>query len=233
LLQYGILAKGVGSGLLARLGLEQLPRGLAATTGIAPIDSLGLSPYRLILLSMSVGTAVKQIFWLTALSQEEVTLPFAFGVSAYNTFWNSVNNLLFTTALASASLASGQSFPQWPLVVGTLAYVIGISVETIAEVQRTNFKKNNPGKPYTGGLWSIARHINYTGYSLWRAGFACAGGGFGFGAFMLAFSLQDFIRRSIPELDAYCSTRVSRISRYDAPKLEANYHVVWSTVGRL
>ncbi|KIW07417.1 hypothetical protein, variant [Verruconis gallopava] len=205
-IQYNILANGLGSGLLAKVGLEQLPAGLATNTGTI-IDKLGLSPYRLILLSMSVGSALKHIFWLLTVSEEGFEPKSAIAVGLYNTFCNSINDLLFTSSIASASLASGQSFPQWPLIVGSLSYVIGITTETVAELQRKRFKKNNPGKPYTGGLWSLARHINYTGYALWRAGYTCAGGGFGAGLVMLIFTLVDFDRRSIVTLDKYCTDR--------------------------
>ncbi|EEB94925.1 hypothetical protein MPER_06187, partial [Moniliophthora perniciosa FA553] len=42
--------------------------------------------------------------------------------------------------------------------------------------QRKRFKDDvrNVGKPYTGGLFGLARHINYGGYMLWRTGFAIA-----------------------------------------------------------
>jgi steroid 5-alpha reductase family enzyme len=160
---------------------------------------------------MSVGNAARQIYWLTAISNEEFTPQFAIMVSIYNSFWNSANDLLFTSAAFSASLSSGQAFPQWPLVVGVLSYLIGQGLETVSEIQRKNFKSDpaNKGKAYTGGLWKYARHVNYTGYSLWRAGYACAGGGFLWGSFMLAWSVADFTRRSIPALDKYCSERVS------------------------
>lgn len=209
LLQYGILARGVGSGLLSTIGLTQLPAGLATSTGTL-LDRLGLSPYRLILLSMAVGTSAKQIFWLTYLSNEEFPPSSAVAVSAYNTFWNSVNDLLFTTTLASASLSSGHAFPQWPLIVGTLAYVSGMSIEVVAELQRKKWKEQNPGKVCNSGLWKYARHINYLGYALVRSGYACAAAGFGFGAFMAAFSLCDFNVRCIPGMDEYCTNRVSR-----------------------
>lgn len=159
---------------------------------------------------MSVGNAARQIYWLTALSNEEFTPQFVIMVSIYNSFWNSCNDLLFTTTAFSASLSSGQSFPQWPLIIGALSYVIGGCLETISEIQRKKFKSDpkNKGKAYTGGLWKYARHINYTGYALWRAGYSCAGGGYVWGSFMLAWSLADFTFRSIPALDKYCSERV-------------------------
>jgi len=207
-LQYGILAKGVGSGLLTRIGLTQLPAGLGTNTGTF-IDRLGLSPYRLILLSLATGSSIKQIYWLLGTSQEEFPPGAAIPVAAYNTVFNSVNNLLFTTTLASASLASDSAFPQWPLIVGVTAYAIGMGLEIVSENQRANFKKDpkNTGKPFTGGLWSVARHINYTGYSLWRAGFTCAAAGFPAGLVVLGFCLFDFNIRAIPVLDNYCSGR--------------------------
>jgi hypothetical protein len=42
------------------VGLRTLPPGIPAHTGVGFIDALGLSPYRLILLGMTVGTALKQ-----------------------------------------------------------------------------------------------------------------------------------------------------------------------------
>jgi hypothetical protein len=59
-LQYSILAHGLGTGLLHRVGLRTLPAGIPAHTGIPVIDALGLSPYRLILLGMTIACAVKQ-----------------------------------------------------------------------------------------------------------------------------------------------------------------------------
>jgi protein-S-isoprenylcysteine O-methyltransferase Ste14 len=184
---------------------------------------------------MSVGLAGKHINWVVNTSEEEFTPGMAVAVGAYNSFWNSVNNLLFTTTLASASLASGQSFPQWPLVVGTLLFATGLTLEVVSEAQRKNFKKNpkNEGKPYTGGLWSLARHINYTGYSLMRAGYATAAAGFGFGTFMLSFTLGDFAFRSIPILDDYCSRRVSSLTFFLLIDLRLMNAISMGPTGRL
>jgi len=210
LLQYGILTHQVGSSLLGKVGLQQLPMGLGTNTGTV-IDKLGLSPYRLILLAMATGSAVKQIYWLLFTAEEEFPASAAVPVVIYNTLFNSVNSLIFTCALSSASLSSNETFPQTPLIVGSVLYATGILTETIAEIQRRNFKRDpkNKGKAYTGGLWSIARHINYTGYSFWRGGYSLAAGGWGWGTFVLSFLLADFNFRAIPVLDEYCSSRVS------------------------
>ncbi|KAJ9640097.1 hypothetical protein H2201_007626 [Coniosporium apollinis] len=208
ILQYGILARGLGSGLLQKLGLDVLPQGLPTHTG-TPIDALGLSPYRLILLSMAVGSMLKQNYWLLAISAEEMPPSSAVLIAIFNTVANSLNTLGFICAATSASLNSGSTFPQVPLLVGSIMYAIGIAVELISEIQRSNFKKDpkNKGKAYTGGLWSWARHINYGGYSLWRGGFALAAAGWTWGAIVLGFFLYDFTNRAIPVLDDYCSKR--------------------------
>ncbi|KAF1981411.1 hypothetical protein K402DRAFT_425461 [Aulographum hederae CBS 113979] len=206
--QYGILAHGVGSSLLHKIGLETLPAGLPTATGTF-IDALGLSPYRLVLLSMAVGSSAKQIYWLLGLSQEAFHPSAAVPVSIYNTLVNSLNTLIFTTAIASGSTYNGGKFPQVPFVIGSLMYVVGISVETIAEIQRKNFKSKpeNKGKCYTGGLWAYARHVNYAGYAVWRTGFAMAAGGYPWALAFAAWQSFDFTQRSIPILDEYCGER--------------------------
>jgi len=209
ILQYGILAHGVGATLLQKLGLEVLPAGLPINTGLRLIDGLGLSPYRLILLAMTTGSTVKQIFWLMYTSKDEFPPAAAVAVSAYNTLVNSLNNLLFTTVMFSASLSNGGSFPQPPLVVGSLLYLGGILTETMAEIQRKKFKddRKNDGKPFTGGLWSYARHVNYTAYSVWRMGYALASAGWGWGLVVGLWCVGDFSLRAIPVLDDYCTKR--------------------------
>ncbi|KAF2087506.1 hypothetical protein K490DRAFT_65894 [Saccharata proteae CBS 121410] len=209
LLQYGILAHGVGSDLLHKMGLQTLPPGLPIQTGISLIDNLGLSPYRLILLAMSVGSMLKQNYWLLFVSREEMPAHAAIKVSIFNTLCNSLNNLAFTTALLSASVSSDATFPQYPLIVGSAMFIVGMGLEWISEIQRANFKKDpkNAGKPCTGGLWKLARHINYGGYSLWRGGFAMACMGWTAGAFATGFFMWDFATRAVIVLDEYCSKR--------------------------
>jgi protein-S-isoprenylcysteine O-methyltransferase Ste14 len=209
LLQYGILTHSIGSRLLAKVGLQQLPIGLGTNTGTI-IDKLGLSPYRLILLGMATGSALKQIYWLLFTGEEEMPPTAAIEVSIFNSVCNSLNSLAFTLALTSASLASNETFPQTPLLIGSVLYAAGILTEAVSETQRRSFKRDpkNKGKPFTGGLWGVARHINYTGYSIWRAGYAIAAGGWTWGVLVGSFFVANFVRNSIPALDEYCTKRV-------------------------
>ena len=206
-LQWAILARGLGTPLLHSIGLRTLPAGLPGHTGIAAVDALGLSPYRLVLFGMSVGAAVKQSIWVTALSGEPMPVPSALMVGVFNAVCNSINSYAFLISATSASTES--DFPQPALMIGSGLYVIGILTELVSEVQRKRFKTDpkNRGKAYTGGLFQWARHVNYGGYTLWRAGYAIAGGGYALGVLVGAFFLADFAQRGVPALDAYCEKR--------------------------
>ncbi|USP73024.1 membrane protein [Curvularia clavata] len=206
-LQYSILAHGLGTSVLHRVGLRTLPSGLPAHTGISLIDGLGLSPYRLVLFGMAVGAAVKQNIWVTALSGEPMPVGAAIAVGVFNAVFNSLSSYAFLTTVTSASTEA--NFPQPALLIGSSLYVIGIVTELVAEVQRKWFKSDpkNKGKVYMGGLWSLARHINYGGYTLWRAGYAMAGGGYTLGALVAAFFIWDFGQRGVPALSEYCEKR--------------------------
>lgn len=220
LLQYRILAHGLGTGFLAKLGISTIP--LSATvitrTGFKIIDQLGLPLERLILLGMAVGSAAKQIFWLTYISQEEFQPKPALIVSAFNSFCNSANSLLLLTTATSAALSTKpltvpvpgtRAKLSLPVAVGTVLYILGILLETGSELQRKRFKDNpeHKGRLCRDGLWSWARHINYTGYTLWRGGYALAAGGWVAGAAVVSFHVHNFIGNGIVSLDYYMSRR--------------------------
>ncbi|KAI9687877.1 MAG: hypothetical protein M1822_001958 [Bathelium mastoideum] len=207
-LQYSILSHNLGATLIQRVGSSALPPGPPLVTGIPLLDRLSLSPYRLVLLAMSVGSAVKQNYWVLGISNEAVLTSAAVGVSAFNTIVNSLNSLFFITVATSAS-ANGERFPQTPLLAGSVLYVVGILTETVSEIQRKRFKQRpeNKGKVCDQGLWALARHINYGGYTLWRSGYAIAAGGWTWGAIVAGGFAYDFLVRGIPVLDEYCQER--------------------------
>jgi protein-S-isoprenylcysteine O-methyltransferase Ste14 len=207
--QYGILAHGFGGGLIRFLGGSTIPQGPALNSGIAFLDSLNLSPYRLAILTMVSMTTLKHIWFVMCVAEEAWTVSGAIIVAVFNTFWNSTNSLLFLCAATSAA-ASGE-VTNTNLVLGVSMFTIGIVVETLAEMQRLAFKKKaiNKGKCYTEGLFGIVRHINYSGYSLWRAGTGLACCGWTWSAIVYAFFIYDFSTRAIPALNEYCEKRVS------------------------
>lgn len=131
----------------------------------------------------------------------------AIEVGLFNAVFNSISSYAFLLSATSASQET--DFPQPSLIVGSTLYAVGILTELVAEIQRKRFKSDpkNKGRAYTGGLWQFARHINYGGYTIWRAGYALAGGGWALGALVGAFFAFDFSTRAIPVLNEYCEKR--------------------------
>ena len=200
LLQRYILLNAPLTPLLRSLNITPSP----APAGGAVSPALGLSPYQSVLLAMSAGSAIKQIYWLLFLSFEPM-YPFnSIFIAGFNTMSNSLNTLLFTANLPYML----QQYPE-QIYIGAGLYFVGILIETVAEIQRRSFKDDprNKGKPYSGGLFSLARSINYGGYTLWRGGFALAAGGSIWGAFIAFGMAYDFATRAIPVMDEYCSGR--------------------------
>ncbi|KAG7096277.1 hypothetical protein E1B28_003725 [Marasmius oreades] len=214
-LQYQILRYGLGTPTIEALGGQVLLPYLPAATQQGAITSfLGLSPYRTVLLAMSVGSMLKQNYWVLRVSRDEMSPFQSIGVGLFNGFMNSLNSLVFLNTATSAISTPPE---EWDLtsprlLVGSALFVTGIALEWISEVQRKAFKDDprNQGKVYMDGLFGMARHINYGGYMLWRAGAATAAGGWTFGAVIGLFNFFFFERSSIPELDEYCSLRYDR-----------------------
>src|SRR6187402_3398057 len=63
--QYRILARGLASPLLSAFSITP-------TAPTAPIIALGLPLKPLLIFGMSVGAALKQIFWISYISKEEM-----------------------------------------------------------------------------------------------------------------------------------------------------------------
>ena len=131
-------------------------------------------------------------------------VPGAIGIALFNTVNNSLNTLIFTLASSNPTYISPSS-----IYFGAALYTVGILVEPISEVQRKLFKDKpeNKGKPYGGGLFSLARNINYGAYTLWRSGMAFAAGGPVWGSLTFAFFAWDFANRAIPVLEEYCRAK--------------------------
>lgn len=207
-LQYTILQRGWASKMIERLSGNSV-----ALDRVLDVSNQPLPYYKVILL-MSLGSSLKQILVLAYISEQEMPATSAFVIAAFNTIFNSLNTILSLWSAASNVPVSGS----WldilrspPIAIGIGAYLIGIFTELTSELQRRAFKKNpaNKRKPYGGGLFSLATNINYGGYTLWRAGYALAAGGFTWGLLTFSFFFYDFTSRGVPVLDKYLTERVS------------------------
>ena len=75
--------------------------------------------------------------------------------------WVSICSLCALTAIASESGVVENIY----FYVGLLIYVVGVSIEIIADKQKTRFRSLEKNKDtfITSGLWSKSRHPNYLG----------------------------------------------------------------------
>ncbi|MFL2747265.1 MAG: DUF1295 domain-containing protein [Gammaproteobacteria bacterium] len=74
--------------------------------------------------------------------------------------------VFLTLAMALAAITSELKLPiDIFAVIGVLIWIIGFSIEVIADQQKTDFKDNpaNENSFITEGLWSWSRHPNYFG----------------------------------------------------------------------
>jgi len=69
--------------------------------------------------------------------------------------------------LGTTSSASGTTFTT---ILGTLLYGIGITFETLADVQKWNFKHTNPKQFCNTGVWALSQHPNWFGNLLLWSG---------------------------------------------------------------
>lgn len=92
--------------------------------------------------------------------------------------WSELSGVIFACVvyqLGFALLGVSQTAPLgWLDAAGVALFLLGSWLNTWSEVQRKRFKDNpaNQGKLYTGGLFRLARHINYFGDTLWVTGWA-------------------------------------------------------------
>ena len=215
-LQYSILQRGWGGSLIESLGGRALQAPTVAGNGI-----LGLTPYAAVISAMALGTTVKQLIYLLWVSEQELKPGPAVAISLLNTVLNTTNTLLSLwvvssagTAVTSPSASIIDVLSTSPtLALGAGLYVLGTIIELYSEIQRKVFKSKpeNKGKPYGGGLWSLATNINYGGYTLMRSGYCVTAAGWGWGLAIGAFFFYDFTSRAIPVLDKYCTEKVSCI----------------------
>jgi len=84
--------------------------------------------------------------------------------------WVSMCLLCVLTALSSYSGVIMNSI----FFIGLIVFILGLSIEIIADYQKTVFRRNieNKDKFITTGLWSLSRHPNYFGEILLWTGVA-------------------------------------------------------------
>lgn len=199
-LTYAILAHGLASHLISALGFS-------SPSIATSVNYLGLSPPQMVIFLMAAGSSLKHIFWILFVSEQQMPAGTGFFFGSLEVILDALNSVLF---LITGSSSGGIGF--WTFGAGTSLYAIGLFLETVSEIQRRNFKRMpaNRGKPYSDGLFSWARNINYGGHTLWKSGFAIVSGGWIWAAIIGATYFYDFATRGVPVLDQYCQKRVGQ-----------------------
>ena len=119
--------------------------------------------------------------------------------------------VFLTLAMALAAITSDSKMGiEIFAIFGTLIWIIGFSIEVIADQQKTNFKDDpaNEGNFITGGLWSWSRHPNYFGEMVLWIGVAVI-------AFPVLSGWQ-FVALISPIFVIFLLTKVSGISLLEA-----------------
>lgn len=184
--QHLLIFEGIGSQILSAAALPVVPAGPKGT----------------VLVAMAAACALKQIINIAYILETKIHYSAAVGIGIYNTLTNSIASL--------SSIYYGPSTELGPMqYAGISLFTVGLFTELICELQRKRFKDDpaNQGKVYTGGLFSLARHINYGGYTLWRTGLALTSGNYWWAGLQLGFHLWYFTTMGVPDVAGYCSKR--------------------------
>jgi steroid 5-alpha reductase family enzyme len=99
-----------------------------------------------------------------------------------NLITDTISTLSAVRAITTSNSVEAESFIEalgWKQWAGVGLFIAGMLMEILAEESRKRFKANpsNKGKIDDTKLWSIVRHPNYAGYTLWHSGLLLAGVG--------------------------------------------------------
>lgn len=75
--------------------------------------------------------------------------------------WGVISSLPHSLGIASS--LEGDNNNIIGLYSGTILYIVGLFMESIADYQKWSWKQSNPGKFCRTGLWSISQHPNFVG----------------------------------------------------------------------
>lgn len=125
-------------------------------------EVLGNAPVMLFFACVLLAV-LQQLYWAWVLSRERFTWFMALFP------WNNALDWLWVYFLSQA-LNRNLPVNNW-IYIGAGIFLVGSLLELISNIQRHRFKRdpNNEGKLFTGGLFSLVIHPNYTGYILWRS----------------------------------------------------------------
>ncbi|KAJ6578857.1 hypothetical protein DFH09DRAFT_348865 [Mycena vulgaris] len=209
-LQYALFTQGWAVKGLTAVGLRASNLLITAGPGVAD-----LGPIPTLLTGMYAVAGLRHAYWVLFTNTYSWTPSTSLAVVLYNTAVNTIDTLVAVNALTSAPFPILGSFVDcigWKQWAGLALFAVGISMETIAEETRKQFKKDpkNKGKIDDTGLWSFVRHPNYLGYTLWRTGITLATGSLVATGALTALQIVGFTTGGIPGITSYMSSKYGR-----------------------
>ena len=158
-------------------------------------------------------SAIKHNYWAWPITLAPMEPTTAILLSLINYTFDSINTALYLCVNTSPTEGIQERITP-TIIAGGMIFILGAGIETLSEKKSRNFKirESNDGKLYTGGLFQLARHINFTGFALYKGGMTILSGGWIAGAFIAGNHLVDFAWRAIPVLSTYFSQKVTRFS---------------------
>ena len=189
-LQYLIIFRGYGHQIISNVGVPTIPAGPKGT----------------VLVAMAATCAIKEsINIITHREDEQMTCSIAIIAGIISTIPISTNTLA-----TLSSLIYGPSEDLGTLqYIGISMFTVGILTTMISELQSKRFHADpkNKDKLYSGGLFSLARHIDRGGDTLWRTGLALTSGNYWLAAIHFYWRICDFTTRVGPHLKQYYSKK--------------------------
>ena len=83
--------------------------------------------------------------------------------------WFCMLPILATLASLSEQITVTQEW-QWPELLALIIWILGFSLEVVADFQKSVFKTKNPNTFIRSGIWKVSRHPNYLGeFLMWFA----------------------------------------------------------------
>ena len=180
--------------------------------------SIPRSPRRRVLLAMSCVSGMRHAFWACFILRKPwPLLPLSLPVALLNNFFDALH---CRCAVERERESGGASDALGPVAcLGMVLFALGSCLETASELQRERFIKKRAQEAdkkasssevkkrlCTTGLWSLAAHINYLGYALWRLGIGLVSAPPHTAALGVAHFL-DFQLRAVPLLRRHLGER--------------------------
>jgi protein-S-isoprenylcysteine O-methyltransferase Ste14 len=184
------------------LSISQLPRSSTQHPSFLPAWLPALEPLT-IFLGMTGVLVVKQGIWAFYISNEHMTLAFAFFGVVADFLYEGVCALVFSVAAAN---------PMWTpvfLYLGAALHFLAATSELAAELQRKRFKDDpkNGGKLCKEGAWGVVRHPNFAMNVVYGAAYGFATGGPLFALLPVGMYLGNFMTNAIPPKEVYLAEK--------------------------